>query len=349
VWMALDAGKRRIQSASSGDGGSTWSSPVTVSGATKDLTAPQLVGADSGTGVSAAWGEFDGSRHSVRSASGAVSGAEPVAVPGAPTGVTAVAGDAQARVEWIAPDSTGGSPISGYRVERRVGEAGSWETLVQATDTTATTYTATGLTNGIGYEFRVAAINSAGVGAPSLPSSPVTPQPPVAGFPGPGEIWKYNESGANLGTAWRDPGYVDTSWEAGRTEMGYGDNDEATTLGWGTNPSAKPVTNYMRLTFDAGSSIDAIQGLELRTIVDDAAVVYLNGQEVWRYNLPAGTITYTTRASRYVAGSAESIWNTTTVPTTHLNAGINTIAVEIHQDAPTSSDLSFNLELKPIR
>lgn len=95
-------------------------------------------------------------------------------VPGAPTGVSASAGNAAASVSWTAPASNGGSAITSFRIERRA-NGGSWQVAVENTGSTATNRTITGLVNGTSYEFRVSARNAAGVGAPSAPSAAVTP------------------------------------------------------------------------------------------------------------------------------------------------------------------------------
>ena len=79
---------------------------------------------------------------------------------------------------------------------------------------------------------------------------------------------------------------------------------------------------------------------------DDGAVVYLNGVEVMRSNLPTGVVSYTTLATSAITGAEES---TVYVPGTSVSsllvAGVNTIAVEIHQHAGNSSDISFDFEL----
>ena len=88
--------------------------------------------------------------------------------PGAPTGPSATAGDAQASVSFSAPTDTGGSPITGYTVTSNPGNktgAGTGSPIV-----------VTGLTNGTPYTFTVVAANIAGPGPASAPSNSVTPQ-----------------------------------------------------------------------------------------------------------------------------------------------------------------------------
>ena len=97
----------------------------------------------------------------------------PVA-PGAPTAVSATAGNTQATVSFTAPVSNGGVAITGYTATSDPGGL---------TGTgTASPITVSGLTNGTPYTFTVTATNTAGTGAASTASSAVTPTdaPPVA-------------------------------------------------------------------------------------------------------------------------------------------------------------------------
>ena len=99
--------------------------------------------------------------------------------PGAPTSVSAVAGDAQATVRWTAPSQTGGSALRSYTV--RCTPACTARSVAAS----ATSVTVTGLSNGTAYTFRVSAVNDAGEGAASSPSSAVTPQAPAPPPPPP--------------------------------------------------------------------------------------------------------------------------------------------------------------------
>ncbi|GAB2947865.1 hypothetical protein GCM10027048_11060 [Hymenobacter coalescens] len=161
-----------------------------------------------------------------------------------------------------------------------------------------------------------------------------------------GSAWKYLDNGSDQGTAWQGAGFNDAAWAAGNTELGYGDGNEATVVSFGPSSSNKFVTTYFRKTFTVGS-LTGFTGVKLRLKRDDGAVVYLNGTEVHRSNMPSGPVAYNTFASATVDAANESTFFETVLPKSVLTAGTNTIAVEVHQDRVSSSDISFDLELLP--
>lgn len=100
-------------------------------------------------------------------------------VPGAPTGLGAIADDGAIDLLWTAPSSNGGAPISDYRIQwRTTAGPGSWNTFADGTST-LTLGTVTGLTNGTSYDFQVAAINEVGISAYSstVTATPAIPSP----------------------------------------------------------------------------------------------------------------------------------------------------------------------------
>lgn len=155
--------------------------------------------------------------------------------------------------------------------------------------------------------------------------------------------WRYLDNGTDQGTAWRSPGFDDAAWSQGGAELGYGDGDEVTTVGFGPSSTAKYITTYFRKSFTVTGAA-SYTAAQLRVRRDDGVVVYLNGTEVFRSNMPAGTVTSATLATAAVSGADEATLFSSSVNPLLLVEGANVIAAEIHQNVGTSSDLSFDLE-----
>jgi hypothetical protein len=158
-----------------------------------------------------------------------------------------------------------------------------------------------------------------------------------------GHEWRYRDDGSDLGSTWIDRGYDDSGWASGPGELGYGDGDEATRVNDGPNNN-RYITTYFRTDFEMHDAA-AVGELQLRLVRDDGAVIYINGFEVYRDNMPSGSINSETRAVDGIAGDAESNWIVASLPTSVLVDGTNVMAVEIHQQSSTSSDISFDAQL----
>lgn len=159
-----------------------------------------------------------------------------------------------------------------------------------------------------------------------------------------GSEWRYLDNGSNQGTAWRLPGFNDSTWRTGRARLGYGGDGEATVIQSGPSNN-KFITAYFRRTF-AIASPGSVTALKLKVARDDGVVVYLNGEEVMRNGMPEGAITYTTRANVTIGGADETTFLEQEIDPALLRAGENLLAAEVHQVNPTSSDLGFDLELE---
>lgn len=150
--------------------------------------------------------------------------------------------------------------------------------------------------------------------------------------------WRYNDAGVDLGSAWRSNSYVETTWSNGVARLGFGDPAATVIRG-------QPViTYYFRQSFTPPAGV-TFTSLTARVQRDDGLVVYVNGAEAFRDNMPSGGITYSTRPSASVNAPNETAWFTFAVNPALLQPGTNVIAAELHQIDGTSSDAGFALEL----
>ncbi len=158
-----------------------------------------------------------------------------------------------------------------------------------------------------------------------------------------GEVWKYYDYDSSPGADWKTAGFNDNSWSSGNAKLGYSDG-AVTEIEPGTSASTKYITAYFRKTFnytDDGNT----HTLNLGILRDDGAIVYINGSEVARSNMPSGSVSHNTLASSTVSSSDESTFFPFELSTNTLVNGSNVIAVEIHQRSTTSSDMGFDLTL----
>ncbi len=159
-----------------------------------------------------------------------------------------------------------------------------------------------------------------------------------------GSVWKYYDQGGDLPASWINPGYNDSAWPSGPARLGYGGDGEATVVSFGGNANNKHITTWFRRTFSVTNAA-SISALKVGLARDDGAIVYLNGVEVFRSNMPEGPITSTTLASSVVGGADEQTFYERDVDASLLVEGNNVLAVRVHQVNVTSSDLGFNLYL----
>jgi lysophospholipase L1-like esterase len=160
-----------------------------------------------------------------------------------------------------------------------------------------------------------------------------------------GEIWKYSDTGQDLGTNWSQPGYDDSGWASGAARLGYGDPVVLTTVSFGPDANNRYVTTYFRHWFTAPASV-AFSNLNFRVSRADGAVVWLNGQEAFRStNMPAGPIAYTNLVLQATVSESSHLFYPTNLAVTGLPAGSNLVAVELHSSQAYWPTKGFDLEL----
>jgi lysophospholipase L1-like esterase len=166
----------------------------------------------------------------------------------------------------------------------------------------------------------------------------------VTPFISAGSIWKYHDDGTDLGTNWTQSQYDDSTWLEGPARLGYNTPGVNTTVSFGDSSTNKFITTYFRREFVAPTNVH-YTNLNLRLNRVDGAVVWLNGQQIFRANLPSGPISFSSRASVPTLGDLMHDYFPTNLSSFSISSGTNIVAVEIHKFSPTLANLSFDLEL----
>jgi hypothetical protein len=157
--------------------------------------------------------------------------------------------------------------------------------------------------------------------------------------------WTYLDDGSDQGDTWTGLNFDDSNWKSGTAPFGYGETSGiTTTVSYGPTASNRYLTTYFRKEFTV-TGADLFKTLTIQLIRDDGAVVYLNGTEIARSNMPSGAINYLSRAVDDIGGTNETAVQSFTVDPSLLKEGANIIAVELHQVTVSSADLRFDLSL----
>lgn len=151
--------------------------------------------------------------------------------------------------------------------------------------------------------------------------------------------WRYDQSGTDRGTAWREPGFDDRDWSVGPGVLGY--KTTALPQPIQTRLTLGSWTYYFRTPIVVRGAASPTR-LEVRTLIDDGGVLYLNGVEIYRQMMPDGPVEFTTPA---INVGDPTIVGPRTIVVTNLVEGTNWLTAEIHQWNLGSSDIVFGLEV----
>lgn len=160
------------------------------------------------------------------------------------------------------------------------------------------------------------------------------------------QSWKYYDQGSLDGMNWQLSDFDDAKWASGKAPLGYHTNmtrDYNTIISYGSNANSKRMTYYFRTTIDLPEKPRPTDDLVLDFTVDDGCVVYVNGQEAGRYNMPTGAVYYSTAASSYAQADPDT--GRMKLNASLFQQGQNVIAVELHQNSNTSTDVYWAASL----
>ncbi len=174
-------------------------------------------------------------------------------------------------------------------------------------------------------EWRVSELNQIGGGEREI-------------MPG-GRTWSFLDDGSDQGTAWKETGFDDSSWDMGAAPLGFGG---VTGLIFDTATERNIITAYFRTTVNV-SDLDSLESFTFKILTDDAAVIWVNGEEAVRdsftsnqeinYDTPAAVNANETEYAEYVVDASLFV------------EGENLIAVEVHNRSTSSGDMGFEVTL----
>ncbi len=153
--------------------------------------------------------------------------------------------------------------------------------------------------------------------------------------------WRFDPKAPDA--AWKNPGYDASAWKSGAGVLGYGTTGLGTNIDVAGAPATRPLAGYFLRKFTVDNA-SAVTKLSLTTVADDGVVVFVNGTEVGRSNMPAGPVTFNTYASS-TTNSAVAKANPVVfeVPVAVLVNGTNTLAAETHLNYHAAANISFDL------
>jgi PKD repeat protein len=158
-----------------------------------------------------------------------------------------------------------------------------------------------------------------------------------------GSIWSWKFDNSALPGDWNSRTFDASSWNAGPGVLGFGGKAAGvvTNIDTFSSTSQRPLAAYFTRQFQVANASSVVQ-LTLNTRADDGIVVYVNGTEVGRTNMPSGTIGPNTYASSSVS-TANSQRPTYDVPTSLLVNGTNVISAETHLNYRGTANATFDL------
>ena len=254
--------------------------------------------------------------------------------PAAPQVTGQASSSSSVRLTWPAQEAAGGFIIKRDNVQVGTAPSGS------------TSFEDTGLAAETAYSYTVTAVDNLGQQTSSAAvqvTTPVTP-PPSAALVDSSTPWRWRFASTAPAGGWSGPGFDDSSWSSGTGPFGFGSTLVNTDIGVGA-PSPRPLSAQFRTTFEV-ADVNEIESGEFSFVADDGVVVYLNGVEVGRQNLPAGTITsntYATAAPRSTGANANPV--VVSIPASALVNGTNVVAAQTHLNYRSTPDALFRLTL----
>ena len=173
-----------------------------------------------------------------------------------------------------------------------------------------------------------------------------------------GSEWRYLDDGSDQKKDWIEAGFDDSDWAQGAGPLGFPEDEERpefgpveTLVGFGGDETEKIALTYFRTEFEVENAEEIGNLGYVDFGVDDAVILYLNGKEIMRFNMPEtgefGFEDYQEAVSDEDVGSEDRIERIylDEEALAHLKEGENVLAAQVHQDDRFSSDLYWDMEM----
>lgn len=158
-------------------------------------------------------------------------------------------------------------------------------------------------------------------------------------------VWKYCQTTNLDGLDWTSPDFDDSAWSSGPALLGVESCDCLPAPGLQTDLTLGQRTSYFRTQFVVSTNLDGFQ-LSITAVVDDGAILYLNGSPILATGMSPGAAGYSIFATRNVGNASKEFF---CVSGAGLQAGTNVLAVEVHQANSGSGDLVWGMALDATR
>src|SRR4051794_1908034 len=192
------------------------------------------------------------------------------------------------------------------------------------------------------YTITLTVKDNGGATASTTRTVTVTPAPVTSTVIPAGSTWAWKFDALAPAGTWNTPGFDSSAWASAAGLLGYGDASVVSNIdSYSGDTTTRPKAAYFVRKFQVNDASKVTQ-LVINTVANDGIVVYVNGVEVNRTNMPAGTITNQTFASTAVR-TAKAQQVVINVPTSLLVNGTNVVAAETHLNFRGSPDLTFDL------
>ena len=163
------------------------------------------------------------------------------------------------------------------------------------------------------------------------------------------QTWRYYDKGSLDEINWNDVDYNDHQWASGAAPLGYslgGKNYYATTISIGDNENNRYPTYYFRTSFNLSEAPKNNESFHLSFTIDDGMIVYVNGVEAMRYNMPGGNVDFNTHSITYSTGNPDN--GIANIDASLFRKGTNVVAVEVHNVSNSSSDIYWSASLSKL-